>query len=145
MRTNLLTFILFVLSTLLIACEPDSTRDSVRKSDLVGSRWELTELTFEDSRVELADFDPILLEFRQDLIGGETICNTYRVSWQLGRDGQVRTAGPLSQTRRGCLENAADVSEAYIAVLEQIHTIVLDGDTLIIDSRSGKLIFKDAK
>ena len=136
---------MLLLGFCLISCQPTSTRDSVRKSDLVGSRWALTELTFEDESLDLTLIDPISLEFRQDLIGGETVCSNYRVGWQLGRDGQVRTSGPMSQTNRGCLDEAAEISGAYTAVLEQMHTLVLDNDTLNIDGRNGKLIFEDAK
>ena len=144
MRPNCLLVLIILVGFCLVSCQPSSTRDSVRKSDLVGSRWALMELTFEDERLDLTQIDLITLEFRQELLGGETACHNYRVGWQLGRDGQVRTSGPLSQTQRGCLEQAAEISNTYTAVLEQMHTLVLDNDTLIIDSRNGKLIFENA-
>lgn len=144
-RPNHLFAFIIMTGVCLVACQPSSTRDSVRKSDLVGSRWALTELMFEDEPLDLTPFDPISLEFRQELIGGETACGNYRMGWQLGRDGQVRSSGALSETRRGCLDEAAEISNAYTAVLEQMHTLVLDNSTLIIDGRNGKLIFEDAK
>ena len=145
MRTIIYLISSILIASLFAACQPSSTRDSVRKSDLVGSSWELIELTVDGGAIDLSQFDPISLEFRQDLIGGATVCNTYQVGWQLGRDGQVRVTGPILQTKRGCLDEAAEISNSYTTALADMRLVVLEGDTLIINSGIGQLIFMDAK
>ena len=129
----------------LAACQPSSQRDSVRKSDLVGTKWQLIKLTHQSEVIEFSEDIAPFIEFRDDLVGGNSGCNTYRSGWQLGQDGKFALSGPISQTRKGCLNTVMGVENKYIDVFRESHTIVLSDDTLIISSTSGELIFADAK
>ncbi len=129
----------------LAACQPSSQRDSVRKSDLVGTKWQLTKLTYQSDVIEFSEDIAPLLEFRDDLVGGNSGCNTYRSGWQLGQDGKFGLSGPIAQTRKGCLDTIMQVENQYIEVFSNAHTIVLSDSTLIMSSTEGELIFADAK
>ena len=149
MNSKHLTILLtssFIL-LLLIACQPNpnSARDSVRKSDLVGTQWQLTKLTIDSTVVEFDEEIAPILEFRDDLVGGNSGCNTYRSGWKLGQDGEFALSGPISQTRKGCLDSIMEVERQYIEVFEESHTLVLDDSVLVIASSNGELVFADAK
>lgn len=137
------TTILLILG--LMACQPDSQRDSVRTTDLVGTKWKLTKLTYQSDVVEFSEDIAPLLEFRDDLVGGNSGCNTYRSGWQLGQDGKFALSGPIAQTRKGCLDTIMQVENQYIEVFTNAHTIVLSDSTLILSSTAGELVFADAK
>lgn len=134
---------------LLGGCTPSSTRDSVRKSDLVGKRWTLTQLTHNRNILPLDDSDPFSLEFRDSQIGGRTGCyNSYQAGWLLGGDGRFALSGPVSlPTTIGCLPAAKSLELSYIAVLESGHTLVLDEvqQILVISAAEGELIFHQSK
>ena len=137
---------IFILATaLLSACEPSSSRDSLRKSDLVGTKWKLTKLTHDSNVIPFNDDIAARLEFRDDLIGGSSGCNTYRAGWILNRDGAFSLSGPISQTRKGCLESVMKFENRFINVLREGHTIVMSDGILVISSHAGELVFADNK
>ena len=144
-KTLLLNFFVCVFCLALIGCQPSSTRDSVRKSDLVGTRWKLIELTRNSEVLPIEQNGEYSLEFRDEQIGGRTGCNNYRAGWRLGGDGRFALSGPVATTNVGCLPAVIDLGHSYITVLENGHTIVLDQDMLIISSTEGQLVFQDDK
>ncbi|MFK7803126.1 MAG: META domain-containing protein [Anaerolineae bacterium] len=145
LQTALLSGFLLLISVITVGCEAESQRDSIRKSDLVGSRWVLSKLVYNNEVISIERNPEISLEFRSGQIGGLSGCNNYQASWKLGRDGQFALGGPISQTRQGCLDAVMLAERNFIAVLEQAHTLILANDLLIIDSKLGQLTFVKGK
>ena len=143
--------LLFAIGIITIGCQPESQRDSVRKSDLVGTKWKLTKLTHNREGLPreglpIEDAPDFSLEFRDQLVGGRSGCNNdYQVGWRLGPDGRFALSGPVAITTLGCLEAVRRLENSYITVLEGAHTIVIDGTTLVIASAVGELVFTDDK
>lgn len=136
---------LILIAAILSACEPSSSRDSIRKSDLVGTKWKLTKLTHESAVIPFDADIAAKLEFRDDLIGGSSGCNTYRAGWVLNRDGAFSLSGPIAQTRKGCLDTVMAFENQFINVLTEGHTIVMSDGILVISSHLGELVFADDK
>ena len=145
LKTISLCFSTLLLSITLIGCQPSSTRDSVRKSDLVGTKWKLTKLIQNSEVLPIDESGEYSLEFRDEQIGGRIGCNNYRAGWKLGGDGRFALSGPVAVTKVGCLPAVIDLGKSYLAVLENAHTIVLDQDILVINSTEGQLVFQDDK
>lgn len=145
LQTVLISIFLFISCTLGFGCNPSSTRDSIRKSDLIGTKWRLTKLTQNSALLPIDDSQEISLEFRDTLIGGRAGCSNYQAGWQLGSDGRFALSGPVAITKAGCSQTNPAAENSYIKVLENAHTIVLDQDILVISSTEGQLVFKDNK
>ncbi|MFT5195350.1 MAG: heat shock protein HslJ [Cellvibrionaceae bacterium] len=136
---------ILIISSITAACQTSSSRDSVRKSDLVGTKWKLTKLLQNNEILPINSGADLSLEFRDLLIGGHSGCSNYQAGWKLGRDGRFELSGPIAQTRVGCLDSALSLENSFTAVLTGSHTLVLDGDILVIDSADGQLVFIDDK
>ena len=145
LQTVLIYIFLFVIISLGIGCNPSSTRDSIRKSDLVGTKWKLTNLTKNRELLTVEDSEEFSLEFRDELIGGRFGCNNYQAGWVLGSDGRFALSGPIAVTKVGCLSTVQDLENSYITVLENAHTIVMDQEILVLSSTDGQLVFEDNK
>lgn len=144
-RNKFLFSIIFL--SLVIGCQStgNSSRDSLRKSDLVGSGWQLTALTKEGSDVPIDHETAPTLEFREEQLGGSSGCNNYQVGWLLGRDGAFKLSGVIAQTRMSCLDEIMVIERHFIQLLEESRFISQEGDTLLIASQTGQLEFEKIK
>ena len=120
---------------------PENASAALSKVDLVGSQWELSNLTAKSSAV---DFDATLaptLEFLDELMAGNSGCNTYRTPWKLGESGELSFSGPMMQTRKACQESIMALENQFIEVLSGANSVSVNGETLTINSENGVLIF----
>jgi heat shock protein HslJ len=94
------------------------------RADLEGRDWVLDRT---DSSLTLDDEAPVTLTVDGDEVSGTGPCNTYRGSFELGRDDSVDIRD-IALTRRACESRTMDAEDEYVAALEGVDQVEVELD-----------------
>jgi heat shock protein HslJ len=123
----------------LIFEQPEPTPDR----PLTGTVWVLDALTAGDTVQSVLAGTRVTLELTDEKAGGSTGCNHYGASHGVDEDGI--TFGVMEVTLQDCGADIVEQEAAYLAALGSAETFTLEGDTLVIHSPGGRLVFKVAE
>lgn len=123
-------FVLFLWS----ACGPAR----LDTEQVEGYRWELTHYAESESVLAEADEIEAWLQLTNGQLSGYTGCN--RLQGAYAWEGDMLVTGPLSTTKRACLD--IHMREQYfLGMLEDQPTASLQGGVLTLTSAQGRLVF----
>ena len=96
-----------------------STRADIEAHDWV--------LDYSDSSLSAETDTPVTLAIHGDDLSGMAPCNTYRGSFELGRDDSVEISD-VASTQRACESEVMDAEDEYLAALEGVDRAKVDVD-----------------
>ena len=96
-----------------------STRTDIEAHDWV--------LDYSDSSLSSESENPVTLTVDGDRIFGVAPCNTYRGTFELGRDESVEITD-VAVTQKACDPRTMDAEDEYLAALEGVDRVKLDVD-----------------
>lgn len=111
----------------------------VDSSLLVGSSWSLRSGGGPEGEVALVDGWPITLTFDERTLGGTAACNGYGASYTI--EGSQLLVDGFGKEEQGCAPLVQESESTYMAALEDVDVIDVDGDQLALSGPSTELIF----
>lgn len=130
-------FLLIAPVLLAAACGGDSGHGP---SALPGTVWKLDSLRSAAGLVSTVDPNRYTLEFQEGLrVRAQADCNVCTGSYRTATSIQI-TIGPLSCTRAFC--GSGSRGDEYAALLNTTELYALEGETLILSSNDGTLLYR---
>ena len=134
MRRIILAIALFAFVT---ACA-SATEDEI---DINGN-WQLASGLVGGQAIPLIDGSPVTLNVTGTEIGGNSACNSYGGQFIL--DGSSIAIGDLMTTLMMCTPEVMDVEIPYTAALQEVDTVAIDSDQLVMTGPGIELRFSPA-
>ena len=113
-----------------------SSDDGTTAAPFQGTNWVLTDRS--DLGTALGSV-AVTARFTTDTMTGSAGCNTYRAP--IARDDpKVEVTGSIATTQMACIGGADSVERAYLAVLPDVRTYVIDGNVLTLRDLDGSTL-----
>lgn len=107
-------------------------------SGLEGTLWQLTEYVGPNGNaVPVPQAVAASASFAAGTVSGNAGCNDYTGSYTV--DGEKLTIGPLAATRKACGPAESAVETAFLAVMGNVATYSINGDSLELKTADGKV------
>lgn len=109
---------------------------------LQGRRWRLIAYRDRDAMIRPALPEPVFTLWFEDATNlAGVACDRYSASFTR-EDRFLRLQGPVATSRFGCTRSAAarQQGDAYIDALSQMEAYRVDGDTLLVRDRDGRML-----
>jgi heat shock protein HslJ len=119
----------------LVAVAACSSSSTATTADLEGT-WQLSSVTTADGQqVTVPEGVSPTLQVQGEQVSGNAGCNTFSGGYTL--DGDTIAFGPLASTRMACADPVNAVESAYLAALDAVNQVALDGNTLTLSVSGG--------
>jgi heat shock protein HslJ len=130
-------FLLLTLILLAAACSKDHVTGP---SALPGTHWKLDSLRSTAGLVSTVDPNRYTIEFQEAFrVRAQADCNVCIGSYRTATSIEI-TIGPLACTKSFC--GASSRGEEYTALLNTTELYALEGDTLVLVSNDGTLLYR---
>ena len=138
------TFQVTVIVTDAAGLSSSATTQVVISARLETTVWSLT--TKQASIVAPVPGTAITLQFLNGQIAGFAGCNSYTGSYSAVDNGDgtfAVTPANLNATRMTCPQEVMQTETAFLTALAQVTTAQLQGETLVLSTPSGNLVFDE--
>jgi heat shock protein HslJ len=107
-------------------------------ANLEAAEWGLVSLTRDGARTEAPAGVSVTATFRNGRVAGKGVCNSYFASYTVSSSSLA--IGDVGATRMMCPRNS-DFESAYFENLSRAQRFTINGDTLLLTTPTGSLVF----
>ncbi|MFK7803125.1 MAG: META domain-containing protein [Anaerolineae bacterium] len=133
--------------------QAEETQGPLTESDLIGSKWQLTQMVFYNLGAEVDREENIILDsdllvtlnFRDSSVGGSSGCNNYKAVWEFGEFGQLTTRSPVIQSDKVCAAEVMHIENKFLQLISDFRFAELNAGVLEVKASQGNLFFIKSK